>query len=131
MKKNRKKINMVLKRLTEKGKLRSILKYNQDLLFRRLNYDFFDFFKPLTKFYGGGGDTVNKEVAGLTANSYIHLSSELITYVADKNVDFAKRRILYRQLQSIFNIDKKKNKRPNLPNSKRKSYYVFLSRRKE
>ena len=78
----KKKINMVLKRLTEKGKLRSILKYNQDLLFRRLNYDFFDFFKPLTKFYGGGGDTVNKEVAGLTANSYIHLSSELITYVA-------------------------------------------------
>ena len=109
-KEQEKKINMVLRRLTEKGNLRTILKNNQDLLFRRLNYDFFDFFKPLTNFYGGGGNTANEKVAGLTEKSYIHLSPEFVKYVADENVDFAKRRILYRQLQFIFTIDNKKTK---------------------
>lgn len=111
----KRKINNVLKRLTIKGKedidikLKNTIKSNQDLLFRRLNYDFFDLFKPISRLYEKGtripsGDNID---AGLdeTNKQYISLSSEMQTYVADKDIDFAKRRILYRQLQNIFKID--------------------------
>lgn len=99
------KITNVLKRLT-RGELKNTLQKNQDLLFRRLNYDFFELFKPLTNFYASGMDNTDNKVAGFKKDDqeYIHLSSELERYSVDKNIDFAKRRILYRQLQYIFNI---------------------------
>lgn len=105
------KINNVLKRLTIKGDLRNTLQANQDLLFRRLNYDFFQLFKPLTNFFSGTTlKKKEKKDLGLDEinNEYVHLSSEMQSYSVDKNIDFAKRRILYRQLQHIFNIDTNK-----------------------
>lgn len=110
------KINNVLQRVRQKGDMKKNLQSDQDLLFRRLNYDFFELFKPLTNFFKGDkkknkedkeedANKVANKVAGLNKNEYVHLSPELQSYATDKNIDFAKRRILYRQLENIFKID--------------------------